>query len=120
MNRNMTTGAPELHPILVKSPWHQIGIDFVGPVSPDADDRSRYILTVSDYFKKWVEAVPTADKSASSVAAVLFKVGVCNTCTCRYVQHGMYVVQSRQLLKVGTPSLSYFACFLKRVCSISS
>ena len=26
MNRKMTTGAPELHPIPVKSPWYHIGI----------------------------------------------------------------------------------------------
>ena len=30
MNRKMTTGAPQLHPISVKAPWHMIGIDFVG------------------------------------------------------------------------------------------
>ena len=34
MNRKMTTGAPELHPIPVKSLWYHIGIDFVGPISP--------------------------------------------------------------------------------------
>ena len=45
MNHKMTTGTPELHPIPVKSPWHQIGIDFVGPLSPEADDGSRYIFT---------------------------------------------------------------------------
>ena len=74
MNRKITTGTPELHPIPVKSPWHQIGIDFVGPLSPVAADGSCYIFTASDYFTKWVEAVPTTDKSASTVASVLFKV----------------------------------------------
>ena len=34
-----------------------IGIDFIGPLSPEADDGSRYILTLNDYFTKWVEAV---------------------------------------------------------------
>ena len=42
MNRKMTTGAPQLHPISVHSPWHMIGIDFIGPLSPPADDGSRY------------------------------------------------------------------------------
>ena len=74
MNRKMTTGAPQLHPISVQAPWHMIGIDFVGPLSPIADDGNRYILTISDYFTKWVEAVATPDKSASQVASVLFKV----------------------------------------------
>ena len=70
----MTSGVPELHSIPVKSPWHMVGIDFIGPLSPEADDGSCYILTLSDYFTKWVDAIPTTDKSASSVAAALFKV----------------------------------------------
>ena len=78
MNRKLTTGKPELHLIPVKSPWYQIGIDFIGPLCPEADDGSHYILTISDYFTKWVEAIPTFDKSASSVATVLFKVCILN------------------------------------------
>ena len=46
----------------------------MGPLTPPAEDGSRYILTLSDYFTKWVEAVPTPDKSANGVAAALFKV----------------------------------------------
>lgn len=74
MNRKITTGTPHLHPIPVKSPWYQVGIDFVGPISPTADDGSVYILTITDYFTKWVEAIPTVDKSAASVSTALFKV----------------------------------------------
>ena len=74
MNRKLTTGVPELHPIAVKSPWYQIGIDFVGPLTPPASDGSQYILTLSDYFTKCVEAIPRADKTAIGVAEALFKV----------------------------------------------
>ena len=74
MNRKLTSGAPELNPIPVRNPWYHIGIDFVGPLSPIAEDGSRYILTVSDYFSKWVEALPTANKEATTVAEALFKV----------------------------------------------
>ena len=74
MNKKLTSGTPELHPIPVKSPWFQIGIDYIGPLSPPANDGSRFILTVSDYFTKWVEAIPTQDKMASTVANALFKV----------------------------------------------
>ena len=63
--------APELHPIPVVAPWHHIGIDFIGPISPKGNC---YILTISDYFSKWVEALPTASKHAEVVAAALFKV----------------------------------------------
>ena len=74
MNRKLTTGTPQLNPIPVKSPWYMLGIDFVGPISPIASDGSQYILSVTDYFTKFVEAVPTTDKSASTVAESLFKV----------------------------------------------
>ena len=77
MNRKLNTGVPELHPIPVKAPWCMVGIDFVGPLSPIAKDGSRYILTISDYFTKWVEAIPTVDKRASTVASSLFKVSKC-------------------------------------------
>ncbi len=74
VNRKMTTTSPELHPVPVKSPFHHIGIDFVGPITPISEDGSRYILTISDYFTKWVEAIPTPTKCASGVAHALFKV----------------------------------------------
>lgn len=67
---------PQLNPIPVKAPWYMVGIDFVGPVSPVAEDGSRFILTITDYFTKWADAITTPDKSASSVATALFKVTV--------------------------------------------
>ena len=36
--------------------------------------RNCYILMISDYFTKWVEAVATPDKGAVQVASSLFKV----------------------------------------------
>ena len=80
MNRKLTTGVPALNPVPVKAPWYMIGIDFVGPLSPEAADGSTYILTISDYFTKWAEALPTPNKCASTVAAALFKVRPVVTC----------------------------------------
>ena len=45
---------PELHPIPVVSTWYHIGIDFVGPLHHKSLQGSRYILTISDYFSKFV------------------------------------------------------------------
>ena len=39
-----------------------LGIDFVAPNKPPAADGSVYILTITVYFAKWVEAVPTTNK----------------------------------------------------------
>ena len=73
MNRKLTTGVPQLYPISVKAPWYMLSIDFIGPVSPEAEDGNKYIFTVSDYFTKWVEAIPTIDNKAVTVVTVLFK-----------------------------------------------
>ena len=61
---------PELYPIPVKAPWY----DYIGPLSPPPKDGSRFILTVRDFFTKWVEAIPTHDKMACTIANALFKV----------------------------------------------
>ena len=70
VNRKLTDKTPELHPIAVKSPWFHVGIDFIGPIKPT----SVFILTLSDYFSKFVDAVPLPDKSAPGVVRSLYKV----------------------------------------------
>ena len=53
--------------------WHHIGIDFIGPLVPSTQG-NKCILTISDYFTKYVLAIPMEDKLASGVAAAVFKV----------------------------------------------
>ena len=59
---------------MVHSPWFHLGIGFVGPISPPSDSGNRYILALSDYFTKWVEAIPLPSKEAPGIANALFKV----------------------------------------------
>ena len=74
MNKKLTAERPELHPVPVKSPWHHLGMDFVGPISPPSLGGNQYILTVSDYFTKfaWAKAMPT--KEAVNVVSALREV----------------------------------------------
>ena len=74
MNGRLSLLRPELHPIPVKAPWYHLGIDFVGPISPTSPSGKRYILTISDYYTKWAEAIATPDKSAPETALALFTV----------------------------------------------
>ena len=75
----MSKAAPALHCVPVVSPWHHIGIDFNGPIPPSSTQGSQYniILTVADYFTKFVGAIPTPTKHAEGVASNLFKVVAC-------------------------------------------
>ncbi len=59
-------------------PWYHVGMDFIGPIHPISKHGNRYVLTLSDYFTKWVEAIPLPSKCASGVARSLFK----NPCMC--------------------------------------
>ena len=70
--RKLNKDAPELHPVPVIAPWHHLGIDFIGPISPSSVQGNKYILTISDYFTKFVEAIPLKDKYATTVATALF------------------------------------------------
>ncbi|KAL5502338.1 hypothetical protein EMCRGX_G009091 [Ephydatia muelleri] len=72
INPKLKKGHAPLHPIPVKDEvWHQIGIDFIGPlaITPRGN---KYIMTVTDYYSKWAEATPLQDKSAPSVAQFLY------------------------------------------------
>lgn len=80
MNKKPLTTATELHPIPVRSPWYHVGMDFVGPITPVSRNGNRFILTLSDYFTKWVEAVPLPSKSSFGVARSLFKVKLSMSC----------------------------------------
>ena len=55
---------------------HQVGKDFVGPIAilSKADDASVYILNITGLFMMWVEAIPTPDRSDTSISSALFKV----------------------------------------------
>jgi hypothetical protein len=58
----------------VVSSWYHVGIDFIGPLQPPSTQGSHYILTISDYFTKYVLAIPTETKYASGVVDALFQV----------------------------------------------
>ena len=56
-----------LHPVPVKDEaWWQFGMDLVGPL-PETPRGHKYIMTLTDYYTKWAEALALKDKSASSV-----------------------------------------------------
>ena len=47
-----------LQPVTIQNPFEQQGLDVVGEINPNSSKMHKYILTVTDYFSKWTEAVP--------------------------------------------------------------
>eukprot|EP00253_Pinus_taeda_P035340 PITA_35340 len=48
-----------LKPIEVSAPFQQWGLDFISEIHPASYEKHRWILTATDYFTKWIEAIPT-------------------------------------------------------------
>ena len=53
-------------------------MDLVSPLSETLKGY-KYIMTITDYYTKWAEAYPIMDKTALSVADVLYSVSSINT-----------------------------------------
>jgi hypothetical protein len=47
-----------LQPIVVEEPFEQWGLDIIGEINPHSSKKHRYILTTTDYFTHWIEAIP--------------------------------------------------------------
>ncbi|NXP79169.1 GIN1 protein, partial [Ramphastos sulfuratus] len=57
-------------PVKVESPWEVLGLDIQGPF-PETSQSNTHVLLLTDYFTKWVEAVPLQKKDPLSVAKAL-------------------------------------------------
>ena len=47
-----------LQPVTIKNPFEQWGLDVVGEINPNSSKLHKYILTATNYFSKWTEAIP--------------------------------------------------------------
>eukprot|EP00253_Pinus_taeda_P023296 PITA_23296 len=48
-----------LKPIHANGHFQQWGLDFIGEINPYSSGQHRWILVATDYFTKWIEAIPT-------------------------------------------------------------
>jgi hypothetical protein len=56
-----------LVPVKTEAPFQQWGLDFIGEINPHSSAQHKWILTATDYFTKWVEAIPTKRATESVV-----------------------------------------------------
>eukprot|EP00079_Xenopus_tropicalis_P032490 XP_017946261.1 PREDICTED: gypsy retrotransposon integrase-like protein 1 isoform X5 [Xenopus tropicalis] len=57
-------------PVKVDRPWEVLSIVFHGPFPPSSQ-KNTYVLTVTDFFTKWTEAVALPNNDAAQAAKVL-------------------------------------------------
>jgi hypothetical protein len=58
---------PQLHPLPIMGLGYCWSLDFVGPL-PLTVWKNRYVLVMVEHFSKWIELVPSLDKSSKGVA----------------------------------------------------
>jgi hypothetical protein len=60
-----------LKPISVEAPFMQWGLDFIGEINMPSSTQHKWILTCTDYFTKWIEAIPTKQDTDSVIIQFL-------------------------------------------------
>ncbi|KAJ8400066.1 hypothetical protein AAFF_G00401050 [Aldrovandia affinis] len=63
-NKNMSR---VVRPLKVEAPWELLGIDVFGPF-PETSRGNAYVVILTDYMSKWVEAFPIQKRDSLSVA----------------------------------------------------
>jgi len=69
-----------LRPISTKKPFQQWGLNFIGKIHPSSSGQHKWILTATDYFTKWIEAIPSRQANDTVIIGfletnILFKFG---------------------------------------------
>nr|ABA94385.1 retrotransposon protein, putative, unclassified [Oryza sativa Japonica Group] len=62
--------ASAMNPIIKPWPFRGWGMDMIGQINPSSSKRHKFILVATDYFTKWVEAIPL--KKVDSGDAIQF------------------------------------------------
>ena len=56
-----------LKPVVVQAPCQQWGLNFIGKLKNNSSNGYTWILTATDYFTKWLEAIPTKEATEKVV-----------------------------------------------------
>jgi len=59
-----------LKPVVVTGPFQQWGLDFIGKIHQPSNNQHRWILVATDFFTKWIEAIPT--RNANHIVIINF------------------------------------------------
>lgn len=57
--------------VFIKEPFRQWGLVIVGEINPPSSGQYKWILTITNYFTKWVEAIPTRKENEQLVMKFL-------------------------------------------------
>ena len=110
----------ELMPIPVKADvWNLVGMDLIGPFKKSRKGH-KFILTMTCYFSKWVEAFPIVEKSAACVASALYTAYCRHGSPCEIItDQGREFVNQVHCRTLPSSCLHWYCRFKHRSCSDS-
>eukprot|EP00253_Pinus_taeda_P035552 PITA_35552 len=73
LDNEQEMATPQINQAFLQSPWpfQQWGLDFVGEIHPSSSGQHKWILTATDYFTKWIEAIPCRQANDSIIMQFL-------------------------------------------------
>jgi hypothetical protein len=60
-----------LNPIIKPWPFRGWGIDLIGQINPPSSKGHKFVLLATDYFTKWVEAIPLKKVTSENMVELL-------------------------------------------------
>jgi hypothetical protein len=88
-----------LKPVVASGPFQQWGLDFIGEIHPASSGQHRWILTATDYFTKWIEAIPTRNASHKVIIGFLEDIVARFGCPNRIVTDNASTFKAEPLIK---------------------
>ena len=75
-----------MQPIIKPWPFSGWGLDFIGQIHPPCSKGHRFVLVATDYFTKWVEAIPLKVANSANVINfvkehIIYRFGIPQTIT---------------------------------------
>jgi hypothetical protein len=78
--------ASALNPIIKPWPFRGWGIDLIGQINPPSSKGHKFVLLATDYFSKWVEAIPLKKVTSENMVEfvkehIIYRFGIPQTIT---------------------------------------
>jgi hypothetical protein len=90
-----------LKPIVITGPFQQWGLDFIGEIHLPSSGQHRWILVATDYFTKWIEAIPTRNANHTVIIKFLQEnIFARFGCSKRLVADNAAAFKDKQLVKL--------------------
>jgi transposase InsO family protein len=85
--------------VAVLGPFQQWGLDFIGEIHPASSGQHRWILTATDFFTKWIEAIPTRSTSHKVIIGFLEDLITRFDCSSKIVTNNAAAFRAEPLAK---------------------